>query len=437
MSGAMARRRGARTRLPVRFPDPRIAAAALVLIALSRPAPLPAQASPGASAPSAQQLGGPGAARYGCVLCHKEKRRAFAEGIHSERGIVCHDCHLGDPEATEQERAHRPPFVGHPTKVEIVRICGECHSDPNRMRPFGLPADQAAELRTSRHGELLFYRDDPNAPTCTDCHDSHTIRPPEDARSDVYPLNIMGTCIACHDNEALMAGYELPTGQGETYRKSAHGIGLYEKYNFAAPTCVSCHGSHSALPATETEVADVCSHCHALVGRAFYEGPHGPAARAGLMPGCLGCHGNHDTELVPIAGIAAVCRSCHEDPESDAAVMGAEIQAVLARAEQNVRTAEEAIDHLREAGRETDDARFRFRSALTDFQKMGPAQHSLDTETLEDLGRKVSSVSAAISNRAEVAEEQRWEHTLILVPTWFLALAAAFLAYLGVRQRGR
>ena len=26
------------------------------------------------------------------------------------------------------------------------------------------------------------------------------------------------TCIACHDDEPLMAAYELPTGQGEVYR---------------------------------------------------------------------------------------------------------------------------------------------------------------------------------------------------------------------------
>ncbi|MEJ2320187.1 MAG: cytochrome c3 family protein [Gemmatimonadales bacterium] len=375
--------------------------------------------------------------RYGCVICHKENRRDFAEGVHSAQGIVCHDCHGGDPEALEAEAAHAGDFIGRPTKLETVRICGECHSDPNRMRPFGLPADQAAEMRTSRHGELLFYHDDPNAPTCTDCHDSHTIRPPEDARSDVHPLNIMGTCIACHDDEAIMSQYGIPTGQGEVYRASAHGVGLYEKYNLAAPTCVSCHGSHSALPASATEVADVCSHCHRLVGQAFYDGPHGPAARAGKMPGCLGCHSNHDTELVPIHGIEAVCRGCHQEAGSDAVQMGAEIQILAERASQNVRFAEEAIDELQAAGRETDDARFRFRSALTDYHLMGPAQHSLDLETLEDLGRKVSSVSANIRNRAEVMEEQRWEHTLLLVPTWFLALAAVFLATVLVRQGRR
>ncbi|MEE9577657.1 MAG: hypothetical protein V3W35_09610 [Gemmatimonadota bacterium] len=399
--------------------------------------PTPASALAQSDRRLVQQLETAGSSRYGCVICHKEKRRDFAEGIHSNQGIVCHDCHGGDPAAVEREAGHAAPFVGTPTKLETVRICGDCHSDPNRMRPFGLPADQAAELRTSRHGELLFYRDDPNAPTCTDCHDSHTIRPPEDARSDVHPLNIMGTCIACHDDEPLMAAYELPTGQGEVYRASAHGLGLYENFNFAAPTCISCHGSHSALPATATEVADVCSQCHALVGQAFYISPHGPAARAGRMPGCLSCHSNHGTELVPIDGIEATCRSCHEESESEAAAMGVEIQTLIARADQNVRFAEEAIQELVSSGRETDDSRFRLSGALTDYRRMGPAQHSLDLDALEDLGRRVSSVSANIRNRAEVTKEQRWEHKLILIPTWFLALAAVFLAFMRLRQRRR
>lgn len=404
----------------------------LLVAAAGRPDAAPAQDT--SDRQLAQRVGAAQAGQYGCVICHKENRRDFAEGVHSAQGIVCHDCHGGDPEAIETGPAHAGNFIGTPTKLETVRICGECHSDPNRMRPFGLPADQAAEMRTSRHGELLFYRDDPNAPTCTDCHDSHTIRPPEDARSDVHPLNIMGTCVACHDDEAMMSRYGIPTGQGEVYRSSAHGVGLYEHFNFAAPTCISCHGSHSALPAASTQVADVCSQCHALVGRAFYEGPHGPAARAGLMPGCLGCHSNHGTELVPIEGIEAICRSCHAEAESEAAEMGTDIQMIVERADQNVRLAEESIDELVAAGRDTDDARFRFRSALTDYHLMGPAQHSLDVAALEDLGRKVRSVSANIQNQAEVAEEQRWEHTLLLVPAWFLALAAVFLASLRVRQ---
>ncbi|NIR46818.1 MAG: hypothetical protein GWN99_20615, partial [Gemmatimonadetes bacterium] len=42
---------------------------------------------------------------YGCVICHADKRRAFLQGTHSERGIRCHDCHGGDPRAVEQPAA--------------------------------------------------------------------------------------------------------------------------------------------------------------------------------------------------------------------------------------------------------------------------------------------------------------------------------------------
>ena len=45
-----------------------------------------------------------------------------------------------------------------------------------------------------------------------------------------------------------MAKYGEPIDQYERYRTGAHGIGVFEKRNFASPTCIGCHGSHAALP---------------------------------------------------------------------------------------------------------------------------------------------------------------------------------------------
>ena len=266
------------------------------------------------------------------------------------------------------------------------------------MRPFGLPADQAAELRTSRHGELLFYRDDQNAPTCTDCHDSHTIRPPEDARSDVHPLNIMGTCVACHDNEEMMAGYELPTGQGEIYRASAHGIGLYEHFNFAAPTCISCHGSHSALPASRdpggrrlqsvprpggtgllrrtARASGACGADARLPGLP-QQSWHGARARRGDRSPCAGAVTRTRTAMPPPWAPTSRPSSCGRRVTSTP---------------QRKRSKSSAA-----AGRDTEDARFRHPAPPSrTFGRMGPAQHSLDVEALEDQGRRVRSVSANI-----------------------------------------
>jgi hypothetical protein len=370
---------------------------------------------------------------YGCIVCHRENRRAFAEGVHSERGIQCHDCHGGDPAAMQLPQAHRRPFIGTPTKLETIQVCGECHSDPNRMRPFGLPADEIAELRASRHGELLFATGSPDAPTCTDCHDSHTIRPPEDSRSDVHPTNIMPTCAVCHEDEALMSKYGIPTGQARQYRDSQHGVGLYEHQNLSNPTCISCHGSHAAFPAELTQVGDVCGRCHTLVRRAFMSGPHGEPSRAGEMPGCLGCHSNHGTESIPPERILAQCLTCH-DEGTEPAALGERLQAEIMQATERMGWASDASHELTALGHDLEDTDFRYRSALTDYMQLAAAQHSLDLEAVEDLGRRVRSATFDIQERAEVAEEERWEHRLLLVPVWFLALATAALAGFRLRE---
>ena len=185
---------------------------------------------------------------YGCTVCHADHRQALVEGVHAEQGIRCADCHGGDTTALSLPAAHRGRFIAARDKVTIVQLCGSCHSDPNRMRQYGLPTGQLAEYRTSRHGQLLLQQHNSDAPACTDCHGTHVIYPPEDARSKVYPTNIPGTCAHCHSNQRFMAPYHLPTNQFAQYRTSAHGVALFQLQNFAAPTCVGCHGAHSALP---------------------------------------------------------------------------------------------------------------------------------------------------------------------------------------------
>ncbi len=370
---------------------------------------------------------------YSCVVCHTEMRRAFLLGVHSERGIRCHDCHGGDPTGFEVATAHGGPnYSGSLDKFQTVELCSSCHSDPDQMRQYGLPAGQLAEYRTSRHGQLLLGLEDQNAPTCTDCHDAHTILPPNDARSNVYPTNTVTTCARCHENESLMSQYGLSTDQVRMHRESTHGVELLANKNFAAPACVDCHGSHAALPPRVVQITDVCGQCHVLVRRAFYEGPHGQAALAGALPGCTACHSNHGTERVDPDKVAATCTRCH-DRDGTAALVGMEIQEEVSHATEELRSAEEAIHNLLRAGRNVTDINFRFESALTAYSQMAQAQHSLDLDHLEDLGRQVASVSRDIRAAEEVAAEHRWEHKLILIPVWFLTLSGCVLAWFKLR----
>jgi hypothetical protein len=301
------------------------------------------------------------------------------------------------------------------------------------MRQYGLAADQLAEFRTSRHGELLLERGDEDAPTCTDCHHAHLILPPEDARSEVHPRNIPATCGMCHEDGQLMAKYGEPTDQYERYREGAHGVAVFEQRNFAAPTCIGCHGSHAALPPAVSQIADVCGHCHRLLERAFYEGPHGIAASTGRIAGCLGCHSNHGTERTPPDAIAVLCQRCHE-AESGPGLMGVEIQEQVLRATEELHQAADAIEEMVVMGHEVADERFRYQSAVSEYNQIALVQHSLDLERLSDLGLRVRSNTGIIRATAEARAEEQWEHKLLLAPVWFLALSVIALAWFKLRE---
>ncbi len=412
-------------KLPIRFPL--FVIAAVVALPSTLPVPSPAAGQ------ETQRLAAAGDTVYGCIVCHADKRRAFILGVHSERGIRCNDCHGGDPAVFEVANAHVGRFVGSPGKIGTIEVCGSCHSDVGTMRQYGLPADEVAELRASRHGQLLLGEGNQDAPTCTDCHDAHTILRPDDARSNTYPTAIAVTCGRCHEDSGMMAKYGLSTSQFEEYRASAHGKGLYDRDNFAAPSCIGCHGSHAALPPRVTEISNVCSQCHVLVRQALDEGVHGPRAAGEARPGCTGCHANHSTEPVPVERIAGTCVACH-DSDSRAARVGVELQDRVLRATRQMEEAESALEELARAGRPIGDLRFRLETARTAYAQLAQVQHSLDLEELEDLALRVSTVSRDLRAAAEVSAETQWEHRLVLIPVWFLALSAVAFASFKLRE---
>jgi hypothetical protein len=113
--------------------------------------------------------------------------------------------------------------------------------------------------------------------------------------------------------------------------------------------------------------------------------------------------------------------------------MALDIQQRVAQATADMTSAERAIGQLSLAGERVGDYRFRYESALTDYLQIALVQHSLDLQRLDDLTRRVRSISVDLDAAAEASAERRWEHKLILLPVWFLALSAVVLALLTLR----
>ena len=364
---------------------------------------------------------------YSCVMCHTDMRADFLEGVHARRGIQCTDCHGGDPTEFEANLSHSGDFRRGMTKAEGVELCLSCHGSITEMRQFALEPVTREEFLESRHGQRLMVEGDTLAPSCSDCHGAHAILPRVEPRSPVNPRQIPGTCARCHSDPVRMGG-DMGTDQFAEWITSAHGVALLEGHNDRSATCADCHGSHTALVPGIREIPNVCGKCHQLVREAYFAGAHREQiAAADRDAGCIGCHENHRTEMPPFSEIALVCQDCH-DPESSQATAGLELQQQILRAEGAGERAREAIHALRSSGERTADEEIRLQTVETHLRELLVVAHSLDPVVVEDLGRRISSISGEIIERAEAVEEHRWERQLLAIPVWILVVGGVLLA---------
>jgi hypothetical protein len=109
----------------------------------------------------------------------------------------------------------------------------------------------------------------------------------------------------------------------------------------------------------------------------------------------------------------------------------------MVQAEQDIEAASRSIDELVRHGRDVTTARLRFRTAKANQLRLTLVQHSLDSLRIGDLSRRVGATSRGIQEIEEVSTERRWEHKLMVIPVWFLALAVVFFSTVklsGVRR---
>lgn len=120
-----------------------------------------------------------------CYDCHRnlaDERLShpvtlWSKSVHAEVGNTCDGCHGGDPnDTTLNSMSKENRFYAAPKEEEIGRFCEKCHQE------------LAGNFLTSPHGMA-------GAPTCIDCHGSHTIH-----RISIDIIN-PERCTQCHDYE--------------------------------------------------------------------------------------------------------------------------------------------------------------------------------------------------------------------------------------------
>jgi len=304
-----------------------------------------------------------------CLDCHGAQdpplqvtEAQFSQDIHSQKGLSCASCHGGDPTKADMNAMSKSAgFRGKIERGQIPALCGHCHSDGAFMRRYnpGLRTDQVSQYKTSVHGKLL-AKGDTKVAVCTDCHGVHDLRAPNDAASNVHPLNVAKTCARCHADVSHMKGYSIPTDQFAKYNTSVHHEAMVVRGDLSAPTCTTCHGNHGAAPPGVDSVGNVCSTCHVFQAQMYEKSTHKTAFQSAGLPGCVVCHSNHavthPTDARLGTGSEGVCMQCHT-PGDDCDQARTEMLVGLTRLGEAIKGADQVLGVAESSGMEVSEAR--------------------------------------------------------------------------------
>ncbi|MEJ2007779.1 MAG: cytochrome c3 family protein [Acidobacteriota bacterium] len=383
-----------------------------------------------------------------CVDCHSKlpgqygkPAKLFSADIHNQAGLTCAGCHGGDPnDGSMNAMSPAKGFRGAPTRRQVPKFCGRCHSNPDYMRKYNpsLRTDQVSEYFTSVHG-IRLKQGDTKVAVCVDCHSVHDIRAPSDTRAPVYPTHVAETCARCHADANYMKGYKIPTNQFALWKKSVHAAAL-EGGDTSAPTCSTCHGNHGATPPGVKSVANVCGTCHAMNEQLFEKSPHGAAFAAMGLPGCVQCHSNH--EIVPPqdswvgTSSKSICMTCHV--KGDNGYKAAEaISGGLEKLKSTYHKADGVLNTAEKSGMEVSSARVEMTSAHSDLIKARVAVHSFNaSDVLKITNQGVATTQKAYEAGIAALHERDYRRKGLAIALIAIVLAISGL-YFKIRRMER
>lgn len=386
-----------------------------------------------------------------CATCHlalgitalTKPAEDYKSDVHAAKGFGCAACHGGDPNIMGLEAMDRKKgYIGKPTPIQAVEVCGKCHSDANFMRRYNpsLRIDQVAEYYTSVHGKRLKEQSDQKVATCASCHTPHSIRPPSDSRSSVHPTRVANTCGSCHANAAYMAPYKIPTDQLEQYQQSVHWKMIINKSDLSAPTCNDCHGNHGAAPPGVSSVANVCGQCHAVNAELFNKSAHSKIFAQMGISGCATCHSNHaiveTSDAMLASGDKSACVTCHPAGSSGGA-LAASMLGSIDRLKTGYEKALAVLTKAEHAGMEVSQPLFELNEAKTTLIKARATIHGFDQALLDkEVEPGVAVSEKAYARGVKAMNELQFRRKGLAIST-LIILALIIGLILKIRQMER
>jgi len=275
-----------------------------------------------------------------CVDCHqphKVRKVFYSQGMADSDCMRCHD-----QKGITSKKDGRSLYVDY-NEVKQSRhakvSCSQCHAEVNAslVRPCetitqkvecsSCHAEVGQQYQVSMHGKLV-QKNDPNAPTCKECHGTHGVIGKDNPKSRTFPTNIPNLCATCH-REGQKAATRYQGNQHEIiehYNESIHGKGLLKSGLTVTATCTNCHTAHSVMPKNDAtssvnprNLPTTCGKCHHGIEEQFEQSIHAKqAAAAGQpLPVCSDCHSAHTIQRTDAQGfkldIMSKCGRCHEE----------------------------------------------------------------------------------------------------------------------------
>ncbi|MFB3917398.1 MAG: hypothetical protein ACE14M_11755 [Terriglobales bacterium] len=272
-----------------------------------------------------------------CVDCHqphKARKVFYTQGMADADCMRCHNNH-------NLKAANGRSMFVQASEVAASRhakvACSQCHSEVNasKVRPCETITRQVdcskcheeigQQYQRSTHGQL-FAKNDPNAPTCRECHGTHKILGKHDPVSRTFATNVPALCATCH-REGQQAAVRYTGSQHDItthYRESIHGKGLLKSGLTVTATCTNCHTAHRELPRKDPEstvnpknVPATCGRCHHGIQELFVESVHSAKVTKTdqQLPVCSDCHSAHSIRRADEDGfkldIMNKCGRCH------------------------------------------------------------------------------------------------------------------------------
>ncbi len=323
------------------------------------------------SARAQDEVPGPDSA---CILCHEDSDAALdlpsgetihagidlsvlagsVHGVGALEPVRCLDCHR-DVQRYQYPHAPNPAQTLAEFSAEIADNCERCHAP--------------SELHNPGHEGVT---DNPNLPTCVDCHGGHDAEPTdamaaapivtcqschgefEDPKLQMLHGEVVENfspdqdCQTCHNGEPVyppdaecktchtLIHSEITLQSGETLgshvdlvtlASSVHGTALTEKYGYTPLNCTDCHQDevYTEFPHRITQsvnlrtraivASGICSDCHAEIADFNEDSVHGDALAEGNLEAatCIDCHGNHNIQPPdePRVRVEQTCGNCH------------------------------------------------------------------------------------------------------------------------------